>query len=137
MYPTRELDTLAERKRQLRNRIAVERADLTDELRNATRPVAWASELQARWQNLSPVVRLAAPVVLMAIQRKVLKRIPVGGAAIWWVPLVLRALRAGLPLLTRATQPATSLPDRPSPGAPPAAGSVRERLLRGVARVLG
>ena len=60
MYPSEELRFLAASKEALREQIFVRREICAVAAARVARPIAWLDRVQARWHNLSPLVKMAA-----------------------------------------------------------------------------
>ena len=96
MYPSGELDDLAARKELLRVRIAIRRMQCSVAAAELVRPLELIDGLHARWQAISPLVRVAGVPLFLVLAKKFLSR---GGKAKWLMifrslPVVMRAAQA-------------------------------------------
>jgi len=94
MYPQAELTRLARRKLELRQRIAVRRADCVTAATRATRPLVWLDRVLDLWRRIPPLARLAVvPLAGMALHA-FSRRTPRLRLLLRWAPLAFGLLRS-------------------------------------------
>ena len=112
MYPTEELILLDRRKAILRTRIRLQRIDTATHLVEIMRPVVWLADLRAKFKSLPFGLRMLSGPLTFFLQRAVVKRLPVRGKMLLWLPAVWKVAKWVLPLIGRHS------PNRPSPHVP-------------------
>jgi hypothetical protein len=100
MYPSEELRFLAASKEALREQIFVRREICAVAAARVARPIAWLDRVQARWHNLSPLVKMAALPAGLLLKRLILPRTHILGKILRWGPIIYGAVRG----LTAARQ---------------------------------
>lgn len=96
MYPTGELNRLAERKRSLCRAIALTRLECTASAAEAIKPLEWLDRARARWRRIAPLAKLLAVPAALLLRRGWKARSGLTGATggVWrWLPVVIGAMR--------------------------------------------
>lgn len=96
MYPTGELNGLAQRKEALRVRIAAQRAECVAYAEHVARPIAAIDRMAAQWRRISPYAKLAAiPLGFLLQQRLAAKQARPPGWKRWlkFAPVAMSAMR--------------------------------------------
>ena len=93
MYATAELTRLAERKRQLRLRIATRREECAENVARATRPLRWLDRAVAMWQRIGPLAKFVAVPLVWSLERTVFSRRPRLGKLLRWGTFAAGAFR--------------------------------------------
>ncbi|HRE80957.1 MAG TPA: hypothetical protein PLN52_07900 [Opitutaceae bacterium] len=114
MYPTEELVLLDRRKAILRARIRLQRIDTATHLVEVMRPVVWLADLRAKFKALPFGLRMLSGPLTFFLQRAVVRRLPVRGKMLLWIPAVWKVAKWVLPLMKRRaqTRPLPSVPTR-------------------------
>ncbi len=94
MYPTGELNELAQRKQALRVRIAAHRAECVAYAEHVARPIAAIDRISAQWKRISPYAKLAAIPLGFLLQRRMAKKPVVAGGWKRWLKLAPVAMSA-------------------------------------------
>ncbi|MBL9193178.1 MAG: hypothetical protein JNJ82_12565 [Opitutaceae bacterium] len=110
MYPRAELTLLEHRKAILQARIALQRIELAGQLEAVSRPLVWIDGVRARWQGVPSIVRLLSGPLILIVQRLLIRRAPVGGNILAWLPVAWRVWQWAAPFLrkTPPTRPPAS-----------------------------
>ncbi len=94
MYPTGELNELAQRKQALRVRIAAHRAECVAYAEHVARPIAAIDRIAAQWKRISPYAKLAAIPLGFLLQRRMAKKQAVASGWKRWLKLAPVAMSA-------------------------------------------
>jgi hypothetical protein len=109
MYPQAELTRLHYVRAGLRWRIARQRGELAQAGERVLRPVAQADRIIGWWQRLSPMIKVAAVPLMMAVRRSLFRRRPAAravGALGQWIPLLMNGFRLWRGMRGESARPA-------------------------------
>ena len=112
MYPRAELTLLEHRKAILQGRIALQRIELAEHLHEVARPLVWIDGVRARWRGVPSIVRLLSGPLILIVQRLLIRRAPVGGSVLAWLPVAWRVWQWAAPFLRKTPSPGPSRPGR-------------------------
>lgn len=97
MYPAGELARLEERKRLLRQRIALTRLECTVYAAEAAKPLEWIDRARLAWQRIAPVAKVAAVPLALLLGRRWKHRHPRSSSALGGVwrllPVILGVMK--------------------------------------------
>jgi len=99
MYPTRELNRLADKKRSIRKVIAHRRVECARAALHVASPLGWLDRMLSLIRQLVPYAPLAALPLGLLLRRHFLPRSGFLSLLLRWVPLTLgisRALRSAI-----------------------------------------
>jgi len=112
MYPREELNLLERRKAILRSRIRRQRIDTNIHLQEVFRPVMWLSGLQAKWKGLPLGLRMFTGPLAFIVQSALLKRLPIRGKLLLWVPMIWKVAKWVIPFMKATSQARARTPSR-------------------------
>lgn len=94
MYPTGQLNEIAQRKAALRVRIAAHRAECVAHAEQVARPIATFDRVAEQWRRVAPYAKLAAIPLGFLLQRRIAKKQAAKGGWKRWLKLAPVAMSA-------------------------------------------